>query len=280
MVAKNYYDLLTEAMNDISEHGYDSEERIAYWAERLREMAEAAMGPMRKMEQMLRDAYEDIYRRLIERGGIVKMHPGIERYTIQRVKPHLRAELDRRILASANLIRLNREQAIGKTLQRFRGWSTSIPPGGTDAPGKGEAKAGIRKALASLPFEERRVLIDQSHKLVSSLNEIVAKDQNAIAAEWHSHWRQSGYNYRPDHKARDGKIYAIRGNWAMTKGLMTKGKQPYYDEITAAAEEIFCRCTVRWIYNLRDLPPDMLTKKGADVLKAAQEKIRAQKAMA
>jgi len=275
MVKKNYFDILTEAVNDIEEHGYDSAERVAYWAEQLRKTAEASMGPIRRMEQMLRDAYEDIYRRLIERGGLAKMHPGVERYTLQRVAPHLRAELDRRILASADLIKLNREQAIAKTLQRFRGWSTSIPAGGTDAPGKGKAKADIRKAMASLPFEERRVLIDQGHKLTAALSDIVAKDQNAIAAEWQSHWRQANYNYRPDHKARDGKIYALRGNWAIEKGLMSKGKQPYYDEITAAAEEPFCRCSIKWIYNLRQLPPEMLTKKGADALKAARAKVRA-----
>jgi hypothetical protein len=67
---------------------------------------------------MLRAGLGAIYRRLVERGGVARYHPEIARFTIQRITPRLRAEFDRRILASANLIKLNRQQAIDKTLQR------------------------------------------------------------------------------------------------------------------------------------------------------------------
>ena len=133
------------------------------------------------MEQMLKDALAAVYDRLVEKGDVVRLHPGIPRFTLERLKPQLRAELDRRILASADLIRLNRKNSIEKTLQRFVGWSTSIPKGGSDVVDKAAEKKKIRKSLAQLPFEERRVLIDQGHKLRASISEIVAKDGNAIA---------------------------------------------------------------------------------------------------
>lgn len=261
-MAQSFYDILTEAVADITEHGFDSQTRIDFWMEKLRKAAQETLRPPSVMEQMLRDALGALYRKLVERGGILRLNPGVTRFTLEKVKPVLRAELDRRIMASAQLIRLNREQAIAKTLQRFSGWSTSVPKGGSGAVDRRETKDDIRKSLARLPFEERRVLIDQGHKFASALNQTLALDAGAIAAKWHSNWRQAGYDYREDHRERDGHVYAVRGAWAIDKGLMKIGPNGYTDEITKPAEEPFCRCTYQYLYNLRDLPPDMLTAKG------------------
>ncbi len=108
-------------------------------------------------------------------------------------------------------------------------------------------------------------MIDQGHKFVSALNDIVAVEGGAIAGKWRSHWKQAGYDYRPDHKERDEKYYAIRGNWALEKGLMNKG-EGYTDDITQPGQEIFCRCAYVYIYSLQKLPEDMLTKKGKELL--------------
>jgi hypothetical protein len=224
---------------------------------------------------MLRQALGSIYKRLIDRGGIFHRHPGIDRFTLQRVRPALHAELERRIMASASLIKLNQTESVNKTLSRFQGWGTSIPTGGSDAVDRAAIMASAKKAMGSLPFEERRVIIDQGHKLNASLNDILATDGGAIAMIWHSHFRQAGYNYREDHKERDGEVYAIRGSWAQAKGLMKAGKAGYSDAITAPAEEVFCRCWGTYLYNLRDLPKDMLTAKGAEALKDARTTVRA-----
>ena len=162
---------------------------------------------------------------------------------------------------------LNRQAMIDKTAQRFTGWASSIPPGGSEAVGTRETVGEIRKALGQLPFEERRVMIDQGHKLVGDINNIVAVAGGAIALTWHSHWRQAGYNYREDHKERDGHTYAIRGNWALDKGLMKRGPDGYSDEITSPGEEVLCRCSAQYLYNLRDLPDDMVTVAGRATIK-------------
>lgn len=267
---RGFYDVLSAAVNDIAEHGFDQAGRLEYWTTQLRSAAERSATPLWRMEEMLRAGLGAIYRRLVERGGVAAYHPGVARFTLQRIAPRLRAELDRRILASANLIKLNRQQAIDKTLSRFAGWSTSIPAGGSDATSRRETGKEIRKALAQLPFEERRVLIDQGHKLTASINAVVAQEGGAIALTWRSHWRQAGYDYREDHKDRDGQIYAIRGNWAAQQGLMKPGPAGYYEDITAVGEEIFCRCWAEYIYRLGSLPDDMLTKKGAEALAQAR----------
>lgn len=265
-----FQEVLTQAVDDLVEHGFDSQERVDRWMRELRIAAEGSLVTAETLESMLRQAYATIYKRMVDRGGLVRYTPGVSRFTLEQVKPKLRAELDRRILASANLIRLNRKQAIEKTLQRFQGWSTSIPAGGTEQAVRRETKQAVRKSLSSLPFEERRVLIDQGHKLVASLSKIVAVDSGAIAGRWRSHWRQAGYDYREDHKERDDEVYAVRGSWALDQGLMKVGKAGYTDAITAPGEEVYCRCYYVWIFSLRDLPADMLTEKGKRVLKDAK----------
>lgn len=268
----SFYETITAAIKDMAEHGYDSQERLNGWLESIAAAVARDMTPPHVMERMLRESLTGIYRKMVDGGQILQKNPGVSQFTLEKVKPHLRAELDRRIMAAANLIVLNRQAMIQKTLQRFSGWSTSIPIGGSDAVDKNAVKKDLKKALARLPFESRRVLIDQGHKFTSALNEIIASDGGALAGRWHSHWRQTNYDYREDHKERDEEIYAVRGNWALAKGLMKAGKNGYTDDITKPGEEIFCRCFYEYIYNLRDLPPDMLTQKGAAALAEAKRK--------
>ncbi|MEJ0017525.1 MAG: hypothetical protein WDN25_13360 [Acetobacteraceae bacterium] len=255
------------------EHGFDSMARVEQWIDAIRRSAIASMTPPDVLARELNATMQTIYRRMVERDGILRMHPGVSRFTLERVKPKLRAELDRRIMASANLIKLNREQAIDTTIRRFSGWATSIPAGGSDAASRTEAKTEVRKALAQLPFAERRVAIDQGHKLTSSLSNLLAVEGGAIAVVWNSHWRQAGYNYRPDHKERDGRVFAIRGSWALERGLMKAGPAGYYEDVTAFAEEPFCRCYGTYLYALRRLPGEMVTAKGrAEMERAAAER--------
>lgn len=261
-VSRSFAATVSAAIDDVAEHGFDSEGRIKFWTDEIAKAAAKEMKTEQQMDDALRRGLRDVYARLVDRGEIARYHQGVGRFTLQKVRPALRAELDRRIMASANLIKLNREQAVAKTLQRFQGWSTSIPKGGSGDPDKAETRKNLKKALSSLPFEERRVLIDQGHKLVGALSEILAKDGQAIAGEWHSHWKQAGYDYREDHKERDKKVYLVRGSWAQERGLVKPGDAGYYDEVTSVGEEPFCRCYMTWLYNISSLPADMVTKKG------------------
>lgn len=258
----SFFQTISAAVADIVANGFDSEERVRRWLDAIRLAAEAQLISTHVLESTLNATLGAVYDRLIVRGGAIKHHPGVDRFTIQRLAPQLRAELDRRVMASANLIKLNRQQAIEQTLRRFAGLASSIPAGGTRAADKREAAAEVRKSMASLPFVERRVLIDQGAKFTSAVNATIARAGNAIAMVWHSHWRSMGYDYREDHKERDERIYMIRGNWALARGLVKAGPDGYTDQITAPAEEVFCRCKGTYLYSLRDLPEAMLTAKG------------------
>ena len=258
----SFFAVVTAAVADIAEQGFDSMERIAEWSHLIREAAIRTMTPPHVLEQALNDTLRGIFRSKIQRGAILRQHPGVSRFTLEKVAPKLRGELDRRIMASAQLIKLNRAQQIEDTLRRFSGWATSIPAGGTDVSMRREVKDQIRKPLASLPFKERRVIVDQSHKFTANLNNILATDGGAIALIWHSHWRELNYNYRKDHKERDEHIYLLRDSWAHEAGFVKPGDAGYYDQITAVGEEVSCRCYAQYLYALRSVPSQMLTDKG------------------
>jgi len=261
--------VLSAAVDDLIENGYDSPERLAFWQQKLKEAADDSLMPEHRLTEMLREALTAEYTRMIDKGGILRLMPGVSSFTVQRLRPELKKQLDARILASANLIKLNREQEVRASLRRFAGWATSIPTGGTTKAKKQKAKETIRKSLAGLSYRERRVLIDQGQKLTSAISEVVATGGGAIAGVWRSNWRQANYDYREDHKERDGQFYLVRDSWALKNGLVKPAGYQYVDEITRPGEEVYCRCYYRWITSLNKLPPDMLTEKGKAALRKA-----------
>lgn len=270
----SYYETITAAVADIAAHGYDSEERVAYWAEEIRRAAERSMRSEDDVERMVRDAMTSVFHRQVELGGVLRHNPGVKAYTLERVRPELHAELSRRVAASLNLIKLNRPVAIAKTQARFRGWATSVPAGGSETVERAAIKRDVRKALAQLPFEERRVTIDQSAKLFSAISATVCLNGGAIGGVWHSHRGQRGYNGRPVHNARDGKFLLVRASWAQQAGLVKPGPAGYTDEVEQPAEWPFCKCTYEYVFSLRSVPDMCMTDKGREALRAARAKIR------
>lgn len=272
---RTFQQVLTSAVAELERTGFDNEKRLDYWTAALRRAAINSLPSEEHLVDSLRRGLTMIYRRLVDRGGILKFHKEADKFTLQKLAPRLRAELERRIMASAQLIRLNRTNAIETTLRRMAGWATSIPEGGSDAVQTRIVKEQISKPLSQLNYKERRVIIDQGHKLTASISEVIARDGQAIAVRWHSHWRQAGYDYREDHRERDDHVYLLRDSWARDKGLVKPGADGYYDDITHVGEEINCRCYAEWLYSIRSLPAEMLTVKGCNALEEARRKVAA-----
>ena len=271
MPRPKFDDTLSKAIDDLQENGFSNRERLERWTSKLSQALGQIHTDINSIERRLREYLLGIFDKAVRRGDILRAHPTVERFTLDRIAPRLRNELTNRIMASANLIQLNREEAIANTLKRFAGWASSVPKGGSDVGKKRQIKADISKPIQRLPFTDRRVLIDQGHKLNSSISAVLASDAGAIAAVWHSNWRQINYDYREDHKERDEKVYLIRDSWAHKNGLVKKGPAGYTDEITQPAEEPFCRCRYRYLYHLRQLPAEMLTVKGRQALEEARK---------
>lgn len=260
----NFQQLLSRAIADMAATGYTSRERIEDWVVLLRNAAERELGSDADIDGILSRSLGAQFRRLIDNGRVVNFVPNVKPFNIEMIRPQLRAELDRRVLAAADLIKLRRKDAVEETLARLIGWSTSIPPGGDGTIDKRETRAAIGKSVAQFKYERRRVEIDQSHKLIANINAIVATDAGAIAGTWHSHGEHdASYHAREDHLERVGKIYLIRDSWAHRDGLV-KSVDGYTDEITAPGQEVFCRCWLTYFTSPRQLPDQMLTRKGQE----------------
>jgi hypothetical protein len=90
----------------------------------------------------------------------------------------------------------------------------------------------------------------------------VAHGSGAIAAIWHDRGEHDhGYNARPAHLARSGKLFFIRDSWAMTEGLVKRGG-PYTDEQEQPAELPYCSCTFEYMTSPGRIPEEFLTAKG------------------
>lgn len=255
--------ILTNALNDLQRHGYDSPERVEKWVREL-SIAIERTG-INNDDELKQSVRASLMPKMRNATSSAMRGMGINKFTKSNLSPRLYNELDRRILASTALIKLNRTTAVNDTLQRFIGWSTSIPAGGMDVEDKVEVKQGIKKSLSELGFVERRCIIDQTSKLVANVNNIVAVDGGAVAVQWNSNWRQKNYDYRHDHKALDGKILLIRDSWADKEGLV---KGDYYEDLPDGfGQAIFCQCYGKYIFRLNRLPSDMLTKKADEYLK-------------
>lgn len=280
MSKKAFYDTVAAAIKDFAKHGYDSQARLEHWRRLIEQAAAASFVSMDEVERDVRKTMTLAYYRLVTKGGLLRRMPQIQAYTLQRLTPQLQAELNRRIVSSIDLIKLNRPVAIAKTVQRFSGWATSVPEGGFPSDiRKGaykyvEVKQELQKAMTLLPFQERRVIIDQNAKLMSAINTTVAEGGGAIAAIWQSHKHQKGYDGRPEHNKRDGGMYLVRDSWVIQKGLVKRGAGDYTDSIEQPGEFVFCRCSWVYVFNLRDLPADWLTKKGTETLAEARQKTR------
>lgn len=280
MSRKTFYETVAAAIKDIARHGYDTPERLEHWRRLIEAAAASSFVSMDEVERDVRKTMTLAYYRMVTKGGLLKRMPQISAYTLQRLSPALQSELNRRIISSIDLIKLNRPVAIAKTVQRFTGWATSVPEGGFPSDvRKGtykyvEVKQDLQKAMSALPFEERRVIIDQNAKLMSAINSTVALGGGAIAAIWQSHKAQKNYDGRPAHNKRDGDMFLVRDSWVIEKGLVRRGAGAYTDSIEQPGEFVFCRCSWIYIFNLRDLPADWLTKKGTEVLAEARQKTK------
>ena len=263
MIQPNFRALLLQALKEFALHGYRNETHLQEWLMRLHAALERELPADAWVRTQLAGVLDRIFRRDVVNGAVMKRVPGITRYTLDRISPSLRAELDRRIFAGIDLIRLNKRAATQKTLQRFAGWVSSVPRFGSATTDLRAVASEMAKPVAQVKYEARRVAIDQGHKLSAAVAHVVAQEAGAIAAIWHDRGQYDhGYDARPEHLKRSGKLFLVRDSWAISGGLIKKSGLSFTDSIEQPAELPYCSCAYEYITTPRDLPTELLTAKG------------------
>lgn len=113
-----------------------------------------------------------------------------------------------------------------------------------------------RKLKQYLPNDFDSSLKD-ARTLLNTADHLNAIDNNAIAAIWRA-------RKCTEHSSNNENVYAIKGSLALKKKMMKVGPNGYLNDISLPRS---CGCYLTYIYNLRNLPDDMLTADANKILK-------------
>ena len=144
-----------------------------------------------------------------------------------------------------------------------------VPMGGTKDKEIKSRIGEIKKELRALAKWEQLFYVHKAMCFPAEVEFLFSLEGNPIAAIWHYNPidEQTDYPKTYDHKQRAELVYAVRDNWAITKGLMKVGPNGYLDEISRPSQEIGCMCRLQWLYSISRLPTNMVTEKGVSELK-------------
>lgn len=260
-----YYRVLSEAIDDVLSRGFVSADQIALWQARLKDAAENSLraDATSTLDRLL----DNTFSRLVGTRRLLKNHVGLAPAVFDGLRPRLSTELTKFKLSSSAFLKARREEALLGSLRRFGGWASSIPPGGVSDRSRLVLRAEIKKPLASLPLQEVQAVKAQEANFVVALNTIVATEGEALAGLWHSQWRRPGYDYRPDHKENDLRVFLFRDSWAQRSGLLRRG--PWADAQPIPGTLLGCKCHYVYFYTLESLPLEVLSAKGRAALAQA-----------
>lgn len=209
-------------------------------------------------------------------------HKGITKTSLNDLKPKFRKEIEDRVKISFNLMKNQEEELKQKIASRFINWVTIDSK---DVRGNTTSKQSL---LNFLDFAKENgiaedhakfILKDQTRKMIASLDDLVAKENNAIGGIWHNRgdrrvvgnpsgiYPHAESKAHGDHWEREGKFYIFKDSWAYQKGYI-KGELYENLEDGGVGVAIGCRCRLEFIYDLRDVPYENLTKRGREFISA------------
>ena len=239
---------------------------------------------LKSVNKEVRSKLKNEYNQFIKKG-VFRTAPSLQKYKIEDLKPDFRKELESRINVSLSYIKTQDQNTIEEIKNRLMNFA-SIPHPNKDLkeleydfwndvlPEKAKKNYKTNKW-------QNMIIRDQQHKLVSNMTYITAMKNDAIGFIWKnrkdirvvgnpSGLYPSGNKMHNNHWKREGKLYLFRDSAALKKGLIKKTKDVQYaDEIEDGLPgiPINCRCTMRLIYRLYEIPAEyknIITEKGKE----------------
>ena len=239
----------------------------------------------------LRREYKQVYYKFVN-GGYKQTHPHIQAYKITDLKPDYRKAVQNSVDNSLALIKTQNAEFMAQMQARFRNWAT-IPSSEIrgDSANPERMKAYLKNEVLKLPEAQKGlaahqhfIIVDQTRKLIANMDEITAKQGQAIGFIWHNR-RDGRVVGRPggmypeatkmhgDHWEREGKLYLIKDSWAISRKMLKKVPGVEYDTDLSDGKPgipIGCRCWAEYIYAIEMIPEkyrDCITEKGMEYMK-------------
>jgi hypothetical protein len=251
----NFHKLLRQATGHFSKFGFTSPSDVNDWLTRLNASAESTLDTdtaKAKVERALAGAFY----RALGRGRLAGRKGQVSKLSMDQLEPKLRNELEKRMFAAREEVDATHRQALERIHGRFLGLATAgARPGAVR-----EVVKPVAKAMRDAKAQERMTAVDQTKKLMATMDEVVAEDAGSIGGFWDAMWLIER-KHRPEHAARHDLFYVRRGSWADEQGLITH-PEGYMDEFDMPRVLINCQCQYRYVFDLEDAPPEVLTAKG------------------
>ena len=229
------------------------------------------------VSQTLKRAYSDFY----TKEGFKKTNKGISKLKLSDLRQDFKKELDKKITISFNLIKNKENEIKQKLASRFINWLTIDSE---EVRGKTTSKQSLLNFLDFAKENEiaeehaKFILKDQTRKMVCAFDLLIAEANGAIGGFWKNRgdrrvvgnpngFYPQGNKTHNDHWNRDGVFYIYKDGWAYQKGYV-KGSLYENLEDGGVGVAIGCRCRMENVYDLRDVPKEILTKKGKEAVNA------------
>lgn len=212
--------------------------------------------------------------------GFQKNNKGLKSWRAGELKPLFRKQLRARINDSLMLIKTQNSSRMSILESRFLNWLEIKQQDSTTSTSLREMMQ-VDKTIRKTDKHYNMILSDQTRKMISSFDNIVAEHYKAIGFFWKTRqdnrvvgnpagkYPKSTVNkMHGDHYERANKFYFYKNNWAINKKLInTKHKDFAYAEFDDGlpGQPINCRCYAYNIYDISDIPQKFLNTKNTKV---------------
>lgn len=217
--------------------------------------------------------------------GFEENNKGLKGWRLNLLKDDLRRELKGRINNSLMLIKTQDEQRMSILKTRFLSWLAETESG--KSPNIKETLK-VSHEIRKNDRHYRMILADQTRKMIGNFDNIVANKYQALGFFWKTRRdnrvtgkpggkNPKGNEMHGDHYARQDKFYFYHNNWAIQQRLINTNHKLFKwadFEDGLPGQPINCRCYAYNIYELEDIPKELLSEKGKAYLQEKQEKLK------
>lgn len=227
------------------------------------------------------------YSRYIHKG-FAENNKGLKGWRLNLLKDDLRKELKDRINASLMFIKTQDEQRMGVLKTRFLSWLAETE---SDKPSNIKEVLQVSHEIKKNDKHYKMILADQTRKMIGNFDTIVANKYQALGFFWKTRRdnrvtgnptgkNPKGNEMHGDHYSRQEKFYFYHNNWAIKQRLInTKHKLFKWADFEDGlpGQPINCRCYAYNIYELEDIPAELLSEKGKAYLQETRENLKNRK---